>query len=290
MRNDTYYRSLSKSGQGGQYESPEYKAITERCRLRALSYSQPKPAPTPVPKVDTHKVHDDLHNMLEKLKADVYEIKSNMVHLATTLPAPKPAPTKPKPAPTKPKPAPTKPKPAPTKPKPIFKIGYVHPAPMSKNDYDTFHRHLRPILRVLKRTAKTITMTDTKDPYKRQRRYTIKTDDRGEYIKWGRYIIHADDYLPDGDKHKSPQPPPPPAPKPTPPPNTWTYTPLSPQRYRTLWQKNALDLLGIGGQTNATPEQVKKAYKKSCLKAHPDKGGSSERFQEVYEAYKLLSN
>lgn len=36
--------------------------------------------------------------------------------------------------------------------------------------------------------------------------------------------------------------------------------------------------------------QLKRAYHKLALKAHPDKGGSPEKFQELGHAYQVLSN
>lgn len=41
---------------------------------------------------------------------------------------------------------------------------------------------------------------------------------------------------------------------------------------------------------NATPEQIKRAYKEQASKAHPDKGGNVSQFQEVNAAYALLSD
>ena len=41
---------------------------------------------------------------------------------------------------------------------------------------------------------------------------------------------------------------------------------------------------------DATDNEVKKAFKKAVLKAHPDKGGSSEMFNMVNEAYTCLSD
>jgi DnaJ family protein A protein 2 len=47
--------------------------------------------------------------------------------------------------------------------------------------------------------------------------------------------------------------------------------------------------LGIGRE--ATDDEIKRAYKKAVLTAHPDKpGGSKEKFQAVHEAFKVLSD
>lgn len=49
----------------------------------------------------------------------------------------------------------------------------------------------------------------------------------------------------------------------------------------------AAQLLGV--DPSASDEEMKKAYKRAALKAHPDKkGGSKERFQRVADAYTLL--
>lgn len=47
------------------------------------------------------------------------------------------------------------------------------------------------------------------------------------------------------------------------------------------------DLLGV--KKDATDDELKKAYRKSALKNHPDRGGSAEKFKEVSEAYEVLS-
>lgn len=36
--------------------------------------------------------------------------------------------------------------------------------------------------------------------------------------------------------------------------------------------------------------EIKSAYKALVLKAHPDKGGTTEEFNELQKAYKILSN
>jgi len=46
----------------------------------------------------------------------------------------------------------------------------------------------------------------------------------------------------------------------------------------------------LGINKNASPQEVKKAYKKACMKHHPDRGGSEEHFKKINEAYNVLSN
>uniref|UniRef100_A0AB39JCM3 Dnaj Domain-Containing Protein n=1 Tax=Florenciella sp. virus SA2 TaxID=3240092 RepID=A0AB39JCM3_9VIRU len=40
----------------------------------------------------------------------------------------------------------------------------------------------------------------------------------------------------------------------------------------------------------ATPENIKKNYKKMALKYHPDRGGDPEMFKKISEAYQILSD
>lgn len=40
----------------------------------------------------------------------------------------------------------------------------------------------------------------------------------------------------------------------------------------------------------ATPEELKRAWKRAALKEHPDKGGSNDRFQKIQQAYSILSD
>jgi len=48
------------------------------------------------------------------------------------------------------------------------------------------------------------------------------------------------------------------------------------------------DILDV--KKDADDNAIKKAFKKACLIAHPDKGGTNEMFQMVNEAYTVLSD
>lgn len=48
------------------------------------------------------------------------------------------------------------------------------------------------------------------------------------------------------------------------------------------------DTLGI--KPDATPEQIKRAWRKKSREHHPDKGGTAEAMQEVNRAYECLSD
>ncbi len=55
--------------------------------------------------------------------------------------------------------------------------------------------------------------------------------------------------------------------------------------------QNYYDILGVSRR--ATPEEIKNAYRKLAKRYHPDSSGSredKERFQEIQEAYAVLSN
>ena len=51
---------------------------------------------------------------------------------------------------------------------------------------------------------------------------------------------------------------------------------------------NYYDLLGV--KKTATPEEIKKAFRRLARKHHPDAGGDEEKFKEINEAYETLSD
>ena len=46
----------------------------------------------------------------------------------------------------------------------------------------------------------------------------------------------------------------------------------------------------LGINRGASPEEIKKAYKKMAMQHHPDRGGDEQKFKEVEEAYRTLSD
>jgi DnaJ family protein A protein 2 len=48
------------------------------------------------------------------------------------------------------------------------------------------------------------------------------------------------------------------------------------------------DILSVG--RNASPDELKKSYRKLALEHHPDKGGDPEKFKQVQHAYDVLSD
>lgn len=46
----------------------------------------------------------------------------------------------------------------------------------------------------------------------------------------------------------------------------------------------------LGLKPGATPEQLKKAWRRLCIEHHPDKGGDPIRFREITHAYRILSD
>lgn len=52
--------------------------------------------------------------------------------------------------------------------------------------------------------------------------------------------------------------------------------------------KNYFSILGV--PQNASDEEIKKAYRALAMKHHPDRGGDQSKFQEIQEAYAVLSD
>jgi curved DNA-binding protein len=52
--------------------------------------------------------------------------------------------------------------------------------------------------------------------------------------------------------------------------------------------KNYYQILGVG--PDASADDIKRAYRKLASQHHPDKGGDTARFQEIQEAYAVLSD
>ena len=52
--------------------------------------------------------------------------------------------------------------------------------------------------------------------------------------------------------------------------------------------KNFYDILDV--KSSATPDEIKRAYRKLASQHHPDKGGDVKKFQEIEEAYRTLSD
>lgn len=46
----------------------------------------------------------------------------------------------------------------------------------------------------------------------------------------------------------------------------------------------------LGVDRNATPDDIKRAYRKLASQHHPDKGGDTKKFQEIQTAYAILSD
>lgn len=46
----------------------------------------------------------------------------------------------------------------------------------------------------------------------------------------------------------------------------------------------------LGVSKTATPDEIKRAYRKLASQHHPDKGGDTAKFQQVEEAYRILSD
>ena len=52
--------------------------------------------------------------------------------------------------------------------------------------------------------------------------------------------------------------------------------------------KDYYEILGVA--KNASPDEIKRAYRKLAQQYHPDKGGDPEKFKQISEAYQVLSD
>jgi DnaJ family protein A protein 2 len=62
----------------------------------------------------------------------------------------------------------------------------------------------------------------------------------------------------------------------------------SPETNGEVDNKEFYDIIGI--PQTASQDEIKKAYRKKVIKAHPDKGGDPEEFKKLQAAYEILSN
>lgn len=53
-------------------------------------------------------------------------------------------------------------------------------------------------------------------------------------------------------------------------------------------KRDYYEVLGVG--KSATPDEIKKAFRKAAIEHHPDKGGDEAKFKEINEAYEVLSD
>ena len=53
-------------------------------------------------------------------------------------------------------------------------------------------------------------------------------------------------------------------------------------------KRDYYDVLGVN--KSASPDELKKAFRRAAIEHHPDKGGDETKFKEVNEAYEVLSN
>lgn len=49
-------------------------------------------------------------------------------------------------------------------------------------------------------------------------------------------------------------------------------------------------IIGLNMADNPTSSQINRAYRKTCLKCHPDKGGDASEFKKVQEAFEILQS
>jgi molecular chaperone DnaJ len=55
-----------------------------------------------------------------------------------------------------------------------------------------------------------------------------------------------------------------------------------------MTKRDYYEVLGIG--RDASPDEIKKAFRRAAVQHHPDRGGNEEKFKEVNEAYEVLKD
>jgi DnaJ-class molecular chaperone len=53
-----------------------------------------------------------------------------------------------------------------------------------------------------------------------------------------------------------------------------------------MTKRDYYDVLGVG--KNASPDEIKKAFRRLAVQYHPDRGGDEAKFREATEAYELV--
>ena len=70
---------------------------------------------------------------------------------------------------------------------------------------------------------------------------------------------------------------------------SWKIVTDTPKQKAISYFASCLEVLGIQEEVALTEEALKAAYKRTALRAHPDKGGSEEYFEAVTRSYAYLS-
>ena len=69
----------------------------------------------------------------------------------------------------------------------------------------------------------------------------------------------------------------------------WAQMIQTPKQKMISYFSSCLEVLGIQEEVALTEEILKKAYKRAAITAHPDKGGSEDKFEAITRAYAALN-
>jgi hypothetical protein len=92
----------------------------------------------------------------------------------------------------------------------------------------------------------------------------------------GRWSMYTTPVAPPAQKRQAPPPP------------SSNALIVSPAAKALDYFQEALEMLGIEDSETLTAERLRAGYKRASLRAHPDKGGSKEAFDEVRRAYQYV--